>query len=153
MRTWGRLACAWAVAFAVLHFYWALGGSRGLDVAAGPLAEERPGWFVAVGLWGVGAVCLAGAVLGRLLAGPRRRGPAGWLLKALGWCVCAGLVVRGAAVEVLLLTGVAGPAIQVSPEQRLWTLALWNPWFLVGGLAFGLATWAFGRQAHPRGPA
>ncbi|MFE6128314.1 hypothetical protein ACFQ6Q_08600 [Streptomyces sp. NPDC056437] len=27
----------------------------------------------------------------------------------------------------------------VSAGQRAWTLALWNPWFIVGGLAFGLA--------------
>ncbi|GAA3173547.1 MULTISPECIES: DUF3995 domain-containing protein [Streptomyces] len=146
-RIWGRLACGWAMAFAALHFYWALGGSRGLAVSAGPLAAERPGWFVAVGLWGVGAVCLIGAALGRRLTGPRPRGTAGRLLTALGWCACAVLLVRGAVLQALLLTGAAGPAIQVSAEQRRWTLMLWNPWFLLGGLLFGLATWAFGRAS------
>ncbi|GGT59569.1 hypothetical protein GCM10010207_68970 [Streptomyces atratus] len=136
---WGRMACAWAVAFAVLHFYWAMGGSWGLGVSAGPLAEERPGWFVVVGLWGVGLLCLVGGVLGWLLARPRPRGPAGRVVKALGWCACAVLLIRGIAVEVLLLTDAAGSEIDVSPEQRLWTLLLWNPWFLVGGLVFGLA--------------
>jgi hypothetical protein len=142
---WGRIAGAWAVAFAGLHFYWALGGSWGLSVSAGPLAEERPGWFVAVGLWGVGLLCLIGGVLGRLLAGPRPRGPAGRVVKILGWCVCAVLLVRGIAVEGLLLTGTAGQEIAVSPGQRLWTLVLWNPWFLIGGLVFGLAAWKSGR--------
>lgn len=148
-RIWGRLACGWAVAFATLHFYWALGGSRGLAVSAGPLAEERPGWFVALGLWGVGAVCLTGAALGWRLTGPRPPGTPGRLLTALGWSACAVLLVRGAALQFLLLTGAAGPAIQISPEQRWWTLLLWNPWFLLGGVLFGLAARAFARPAAP----
>lgn len=49
-RGWGLAACTWAVVFAALHFYWALGGDLGLAVSAGPLAEERPLWFVVVGL-------------------------------------------------------------------------------------------------------
>ncbi|MFJ3934724.1 DUF3995 domain-containing protein [Streptomyces sp. NPDC090029] len=147
---WGRIACAWAVAFATLHFYWALGGDWGLRVSAGPLAEERPGWFVAVGLWGAGALCLVGGVLGWLLTRPHPRGLAGRLVKALGWGVCAVLLVRGIAVEVLLLTNTSGQEIDVSPEQRLWTLLLWNPWFLVGGLAFGLAARGAGRSKGAR---
>ncbi|MDE3721873.1 DUF3995 domain-containing protein [Nocardiopsis sp. N85] len=157
---WGRIACVWAIAFAVPHFHWGMGGGRGLAVSAGPLAEERPLWFVAVGLWGVGVLCLAGGVLGWLLAGPRHRGPAGWVIRALGWCACAVLSLRGIAVEVLLLIDTSGRVVDVSPEQRLWTLLLWNPWFLVGGLAFGLAAWRFrpserggtGRRADPSVP-
>ncbi len=149
---WGRIAGIWAVAFALLHFYWALGGSWGLSVSAGPLAEERPGWFVALGLWGVGMLCLVGGVLGRLLARPRPlRGPAGRVVRFLGWCACAVLLLRGVAVEVLLLSGAAGPEVDISPEQRLWTLVLWNPWFLLGGLAFGLAAREFGRVEGPSG--
>ncbi|MGP3975287.1 DUF3995 domain-containing protein [Streptomyces sp. 8N114] len=146
---WGRIACAWAVAFALLHFFWALGGSWGLSVSAGPLAETRPAWFVMVGLWGVGVLCLVGGVLGWLLARPRPRGPAGRVVKVLGWGACAVLLVRGIAVEMLLLTDIAGQEVDVSPEQRLWSLVLWNPWFLVGGLVFGLATREFGRRKAP----
>ncbi|MEU4346178.1 DUF3995 domain-containing protein [Streptomyces sp. NPDC023838] len=142
---WGRVAAAWAVAFAMLHFYWALGGSWGLSVSAGPLAEERPTWFVVVGLWGVGALCLVGGVLGWLLARLRPDGLAGRVIRVLGWCACAALLARGFAVEVLLLTDTAGRQVDVSPGQRWWTLVLWNPWFLVGGLAFGLAA----RGARP----
>ncbi|GGO33250.1 hypothetical protein GCM10012286_00570 [Streptomyces lasiicapitis] len=47
---WGRLACLWAAAFAGVHFYWAVGGDVGLSVSAGPLATERPLWFVVAGL-------------------------------------------------------------------------------------------------------
>ncbi|MFD9210077.1 DUF3995 domain-containing protein [Streptomyces sioyaensis] len=150
---WGRIACTWAVAFAVLHFYWALGGSRGLSVSAGPLAEERPGWFVAVGLWGVGILCLVGGALGWRLARPRSRGLAGRAVTALGWGVCAVLLVRAISVEVLLMADATGQETAVSPAQRLWTLVLWNPWFLVGGLVFGLAAREYGRAAGRAGRA
>ena len=39
----------------------------------------------------------------------------------------------------------------IGPEQRQWTLLLWNPWFVAGGLAFGLAALAAAR-AEPRAP-
>ena len=64
-RCAGWAAAVWAGVFAVLHFYWALGGGVGLAVSAGPdLAAERPAWFVAGGRWGVGVLCVAGAAVG-----------------------------------------------------------------------------------------
>lgn len=40
---WGWLAGAWATLFALVHLYWAAGGTVGLDVSAGSaLAQERP---------------------------------------------------------------------------------------------------------------
>ncbi|MBZ4322893.1 DUF3995 domain-containing protein [Streptomyces huiliensis] len=136
---WGRIAFWWAAAFAGAHFYWALGGDVGLSVSAGPLATERPLWFVVFGLWGVGALCVLGALLARLLTRPRPGSvlapPARWL----GWGVGALLLTRGIGVEVLLLTGAAHLDASVSEAQRAWTLALWNPWFVLGGVAFGLA--------------
>ncbi|WP_328383325.1 DUF3995 domain-containing protein [Streptomyces sp. NBC_00400] len=137
---WGRIACWWAAAFAGLHFYWAVGGDVGLSISAGPLAAERPLWFVVAGLWGVGALCLLGARLAWLLARSGLRGvpalPARWL----GWGVSALLLARGIGIEVLLLTDTTPLDTSVSVEQRTWTLVLWNPWFIAGGLAFGLAT-------------
>ncbi|WP_063761203.1 DUF3995 domain-containing protein [Streptomyces sp. NRRL B-1347] len=136
---WGRVACWWAAAFAGLHFYWAVGGEVGLSVSAGPLAAERPLWFVVAGLWGVGALCVLGALLARLLARPGLEGFPALLARWLGWGVSALLLARGIGVEVLLLTGTAHLDSSVSAGQRAWTLALWNPWFIAGGLAFGLA--------------
>ncbi len=65
---WARIACLWAAAFAGLHFYWAVGGDVGLSISAGPLATQRPLWFVIAGLWGGGVLCLLGALLAWLLA-------------------------------------------------------------------------------------
>ncbi|MGD3109590.1 DUF3995 domain-containing protein [Streptomyces sp. YGL11-2] len=126
--------------FAASHFYWAVGGDVGLSVSAGPqLATVRPLWFVLAGLWGVGALCLVGASLAWLLARSRPRGVARRVLKCLGWGVSLVLLARGVAVEFLLLTDVTHLDSSVSAGQRFWTLALWNPWFIVGGLAFGMA--------------
>ncbi|MFF0483017.1 DUF3995 domain-containing protein [Streptomyces sp. NPDC004435] len=137
---WGRIACGWSAAFAALHFYWALGGEIGLSVSAGPLAAERPLWFVVVGLWGVGGLCLVGALLALLLTRSDLRGTPAASVRWLGWGVSAVLLARGIGVELMLLTGTGDLDTSVSEEQRTWTLALWNPWFIAGGLAFGLAT-------------
>ncbi|GAA0459569.1 DUF3995 domain-containing protein [Streptomyces stramineus] len=143
---WGRIACWWAVAFAALHFYWAVGGDAGLSISAGPLATERPLWFVLAGLWGVGALCLLGALLAWLLARSRLRGAPARLARWLGWGAGALLLARGIGVEVLLLTNATQLDTSVSAGQRAWTLALWNPWFIAGGLAFGLAARRSGRR-------
>lgn len=152
---WGHLACLWASVFAGLHFYWAVGGEVGLGISAGPLATERPLWFVVAGLWGVGALCLLGALLARLLAGSRLRGVPALLARWLGWGVSALLLARGIGIEVLLLTHTTHLDTSVSVGQRVWTLALWNPWFIAGGLAFGLAALRSRRHTDaepPTGP-
>ncbi|MFJ3836035.1 DUF3995 domain-containing protein [Streptomyces sp. NPDC054904] len=133
------------MAFAALHFFWALGGEVGLDVSSGErLASERPAWFVAGGLWGVGFLCLIGALVA---LGLRKRGVRGrtWrVLQLLGLAICLLLLVRGLLVEVLLIADV--PAVGgISAAQRFWTLTVWNPWFVLGGVLFGLATRSFGK--------
>ncbi|MFF7698749.1 DUF3995 domain-containing protein [Streptomyces lydicus] len=149
---WGRIACLWAAVFAGLHFYWAVGGEVGLSVSAGPLGATRPLWFVVAGLWGVGALCLLGALLAWLLARPRLRGVPGLLARWLGWGVSALLLARGIGIEVLLLTNATDLNTAVSVGQRAWTLVLWNPWFIAGGLAFGLATLRSRRHAVAEPP-
>ena len=147
-RRWGYVAAAWATLFAVLHLFWALGGSTGLASSAGTdLARQRPGWFVAGGLWGVGGLLLGAAALGVVLARSR---PRGWRRRALllaGAAVALLLLIRGISVEVLLLGGALDGNTAISPDQRRWSLLLWNPWFVAGGLAFGLAAAA---SAGPR---
>ncbi|GAA0589881.1 hypothetical protein GCM10010174_00990 [Kutzneria viridogrisea] len=128
---WGILAAAWAVLFAALHVYWALGGDLGLADSAGPeLAAQRPTWFVLGCLWAAAACLLAIAVL----AVAMRRWPNRLLLLAC-WAVAGLLLVRAVGVTLLLLTGAA----EVSEGERFWSLVLWNPWFLLGGIAYLLA--------------
>jgi uncharacterized protein DUF3995 len=148
-RRWGYLAAAWCLLFAVPHLYWALGGSFALAVAAGAdLADERPTWFVVGGLWGVAAALLVGA---GFCVGLARWWPAGTLRRltaALGWAGGALLVLRGLLVEVLLATGAGGVADTVGASQTRWSLLVWNPWFVVGGVLVLLATREFARSTR-----
>lgn len=147
-RRWGTVAAGWAVVFAAVHLFWAVGGSAGLASSAGPqLAAERPGWFVAGGLWGVAGLLLIGAGLGILLTRPRTRGWLGRVTGFVGAAVGFLLLARAVGVEVLLLTG----TVTVSAVERQWTLVLWNPWFLAGGVFFCLASLSFWRSASAAG--
>ena len=126
----------------MLHLYWALGGTVGLTESAGRrLAEERPAEFVLGGLYGVAVALLAAAALGTALArvpvtGRRR------LLPVLGAGVALVLVVRAVVVAVLLVTDPGFGDGAITGAQRAWTLWIWNPWFLLGGVLFGAAALA-----------
>ncbi|MCC3650568.1 DUF3995 domain-containing protein [Streptomyces sp. S07_1.15] len=149
-RWFAYLAVGWATTFAGLHVFWALGGEVGLAVSSGErLASERPAWFVAGGLWGVGLLCLVGAAVA---LGLRRRGVHGRRWRALRWLgvgIGALLLTRGLLVEVLLITEVSAVG-EISAAQKFWTLALWNPWFILGGLLFVLAAHGFGKDMTAR---
>ena len=130
-------AATWCAAFAGLHLYWAWGGSVGLASSAGhDLAAQRPAWFVVFGLYGVAAALLLGAVTvwvaaTRLLSARWRRNVA-WLVAVTG----VGLLVRGVALQVMLAGDVGGVREQVGQLQAHWSLILWDPWFMLGGVLF-----------------
>ena len=150
MWRWGWFAAGWAAAFAVLHVFWALGGQAGLASSAGTeLATERPGWFVAGGLWGVAVLLLVAAALGAALTRAHGRR----LLVLGGAAVGLLLLLRGLGIEALLLAGAYDGNAAMSNAQRHWSLVLWNPWFVLGGLAFLLAARASGRSSSRRPPA
>ncbi|MEV6243614.1 DUF3995 domain-containing protein [Lentzea sp. NPDC051838] len=133
MKTWGIAAATWCALFAALHVYWALGGSAGLAESAGAgLAAQRPAWFVLGGLWGVAALLLVGAWFCLDLTRRWRR-----LLTLLGG---AALLLRGLAVEIALLT--TDLPQQVGERQTRWSLWLWNPWFVLGGVLVLAAYWS-----------
>jgi len=145
---WPGFAVAWCAAFALLHFYWALGGDVGLGESAGAeLARERPTAFVLIGLWGVAALLTVGGVFWCAVARgwphgrPMRRSAA-----VVGLLVGALLLVRGAVLEVVLLLDAAGVASSVGPVQTRWSLWLWNPWFVLGGILFLMAAQRLARS-------
>ena len=138
---WPDFAVAWCTAFAVLHVYWAVGGEVGLAESAGvELARRRPTAFVLIGLWGVAALLVVGVVFwsavsrGWLRSHRMRRSAA--VVGLLGGAL---LLVRGAVLEVVLLLDTGGIASAVGPGQTQWSLWLWNPWFVVGGMVFLVA--------------
>jgi Protein of unknown function (DUF3995) len=128
------LAVAWCSVFAAVHVFWALGGSVGLASSAGTeLAARRPAVFVLAGLWGVAGLLLAGAAVIFLaatvqLSRPLRRISA-WVIGVTG----AVLALRGAGAEVILIAN-AGVRSALGPLETRWSLILWNPWFVLGGI-------------------
>jgi hypothetical protein len=145
---WGLLAAGWAGLFAALHVFWALGGSTGLASSAGDqLAAERPGWFVALGLWGVAVLLVIGACLGIALARPARPGRLRRVLVVIGTTVGVLLLLRGLGIQLLLLAGAYDENAAMTADQRRWSLLVWNPWFVAGGVAFVLAARDVGSRA------
>lgn len=130
-------AAAWCAVFAALHFFWALGGSTGLASSAGrDLAQRRPTAFVVLGLCGVAALLVGG--IGVLWVADGRTGSRGWTRRAV---VCVGLVgvvltLRGVVLEVLLWLDAGGLRTEVGALETRWSLVLWDPWFVLGGVLF-----------------
>ena len=150
-------ASVWAFLFALPSFYWAAGGTGGLDSIVSPdlvrLAHHRVPWFVAV-LWITGAMkAFAGLIA---LAMVRRWGRIfpGWMLLILAWGAGTLLAWHGAlfvGAGSLMLGGfVSGP-----PNPGLWAVVrwytfLWGPWFVFGGVLFMAAGWSFLRGLPDR---
>lgn len=123
--------------FAVIHLYWAAGGSAGLASSAGrDLAQRRPASFVAFGLFGSAALLLAGIAVIMVTIG--RIGPPRLARTARVLSIVIGgvLLLRGMALEILLETNVGGMRATVGPLESRWSLALWNPLFILGGALF-----------------
>ncbi len=141
-------AAAWCAAFAAVHAFWAAGGTTGLASAAGSgLTAQRPTAFVMFGLFGVAVLLLAGIVLVMTASGVvgtvRLSRHANVVVAVVG----SALVIRGLAVEVLLGADIGGLRTSVGPLESAWSLALWNPWFTMGG---GLFLWTFLRVRRIR---
>jgi hypothetical protein len=153
-RWQGGAAAAWAFLFAVPSLLWALGNDFGASTTVSPslikLAHDRVAWFVAV-FWATVILKLAGAAIG---AGLMRRwnAPSGRLLVCCGWGAAVVLVWHGLLFVVQGILVEVG-AVAVAPASRgisRWYLYLWGPWFVLGGLAFGAAAWAYARASSDR---
>jgi len=144
---WAAYAgCAWALSFAALSFYWAAGGTAGSSTLGPSIAEPalaRDAGFVAL-LWGTGVLKVLAGVLALALA--RRFGSSlprplfvvgGWAATGVmaGYEGGASLVQHG-----LMELGVIATPDGLGQTALRWHLALWDPWWLLGGLLFALAT-------------
>ncbi len=139
-RVAGYLAAAWAFVFAAASFYWALGGTLGVETIAPAITSlvDDP-MFVAIGLWGAGVAKAIGGVLALALILARL--PVG-VRRALGWLALIGgaLVAPygGASLvqHALMVLGVIGTPAALGSTAARWHLFLWDPWWLIGGLLF-----------------
>lgn len=144
------LACALGLGSAAVSTYWALGGTALLDTVGGSIerwGRERKPALIA-GLWlivtvkviiALAAPALAGVGSGLLPSWTR-----GHLPRILGWIAATVLVLYGGVLTLTGLLAQAG-AFQVTPDADrralAWHAFLWDPWFLVWGVAFTASLW------------
>jgi hypothetical protein len=151
---WAYAACALALLYAVPSFYWALGGTAGLDTVGGAIEElgrSRDPAGVALGI-GAGVLKVAGALLALALVRPWGRAIPRRLLLGAAWAASVVLTVYGGllvAVGALVLTGLISPSGPVDRTALRWHVLLWDLWFLVWGLMLGAAAWHYGRESGP----
>jgi hypothetical protein len=148
----GYAACAWALIFAAMSFYWAAGGDLGIETQAPSIresAEARAPWFVAL-LWATGAAKVVGGLLALALVRPWGRLVPRWMLLVAGWGVGIGMTLYGGLG--LIVDGLrAGGLLDRSDAAAVWWhLLLWDPWWWLGGLLLMAAAWQAQRGA--RGP-
>jgi Protein of unknown function (DUF3995) len=149
---WPAYAAAlWALLFAAYSFYGAAGGDLGVDQLARDIreeAEERDPGFVAE-LWVAGVLKLAAAALAIALAVRLGRAPRSRALLIVAWLLAAGLLVYGAANLVqfgLMKAGAISTPESVGSYAVDWYLFLWEPIWLLGGIAFAAAAWVYRRH-------
>jgi hypothetical protein len=148
-------ACALGLLSAIPSFYWAAGGTIGLDTVGGAieeLARARDPAGVALGI-GAGVLKVAGGVLALALVRPWGRRVPRRRLGGVAWAASVALTLYGGllvAVGALVLAGVIRPAGPVDRTALRWHVLLWDLWFLVWGLLLGLAAWHHGRQSRDR---
>jgi hypothetical protein len=149
-------ACALALLYAVPSFYWALGGTAGLDTVGGAieqLGRTRDPAGVALAI-GAGVLKVAGGLLALALVRPWGRALPRRLLGGVAWAASVVLTAYGGLLVVvgaLVLSGLVSPVGPVDRTALRWHVLLWDLWFLVWGLLLGVAAWHYGRESGSRG--
>lgn len=143
--TWAAYAaCTWALVFAAQSFYWAAGGTIGLNTL-GPtiqaLAQARDPVLVGL-VWVTGGVKIIGALFALALVQQWGRIFPRWMLLAGAWSAGVGMIGYGGLG--LVLDGLRAMGAINNPGG--WAavrghLLLWDPWWLLGGILFSAAAW------------
>lgn len=99
----GYMACAWALAFAVAHYYWAFGGvwlvgRSGADHSRELLASEP--WYYWTSWMTLGTVFVSAGLFPLALSVSRCGAPPRWMREGLAWGTCAVLVLLVAALAL-----------------------------------------------------
>jgi len=135
-RSWvGYAAALWALIFAVLHVVWATGWYVGLDAELSRKAFEQR-WFLIYDLV-VAALCAVAVLVALALVHPWGTRLPRALVGGLAWSGSTVLVLRGGAGAVQSLY-VAATGRNILVVYRLWEL-----WFCVGAVLFGVSTWRY----------
>jgi hypothetical protein len=136
----GYAAALWALIFAVLHVVWAAGWYVGLDPELSRKAFQQR-WFLIYDLV-VAGLCAVAVWVALALVQPWGMRLPRSVVGGLAWCGSAVLILRGGA-------GAAQTAyVAATGRSILGVYRLWEVWFCLGALLFGLSTWRFWRASR-----
>jgi hypothetical protein len=149
----GYAACAWAIVFAAMSFYWAAGGTIGIHTIAAQI-EEISLVNNADVVFATGVLKVLLALLALALIQPWGRRFPRWLLLLAGWGAGIVLLVYSGANLVdhgLMVTGVIDTPDVLGRRAARWHLFFWDPWWMLGGILVTLTTWRSQRRSahHP----
>jgi len=145
---------AWGVLFAVPTFVWATGHTYGASSTVSPdlvkMVRDGVTWFMVV-LWTTAFLKLFGAALGALMTRPRSTRIGRFAMFCAGG---ASTLLAGHGL-LFIVTGTLAQTHVISLKTDLtgitrWYLYLWGPYFVLGGVAFGLSTLWYLRHAPDR---
>jgi hypothetical protein len=136
----GYGAAVWALIFTLLHGIWAVGWYIGLQEAHAQWAFQRT-WTKVYNLVIV-AMCGLAVVVALALVQPWGRALPRRLLSLLMWCGTGLLVLRGGG-------GLVKTAyLIVAGKYTFHPMHLYDVWFCLGAVLFGLSLWHFRRASR-----
>ena len=143
-RRFAYLAAALGIVYAGVSAYWAVGGTGLLDTIGGSLERtaRAGGTAVSATLWTVVLLKLIGA--GLPLAAVSCASVGGrprvlWRLAQLEAVVLVGYGLLLTTVGLLVQAAVIHRSAHADSRALAWHAFLWDPWFLIWGLAVALA--------------
>jgi len=152
-KVWAAYAAAiWSFIFAIISFYWGLGGMIGVDTLGEGIKELALSGDteIMVMVWITGVLkVLAGVLALALVQDWGRRLPHRLLAFGAG---TAGLFftsygLANAVQHLLMVTGQMPLARMLGTLSAVqWHLFFWDPFWFLGGVFFVLATRRFGRR-------
>jgi hypothetical protein len=128
-------AALWALIFCTLHLMWAAGLYIGLEVESAREAFQRT-WFWWYNLI-IAGICLLGVAVALAMLSPRILKLPRRLVIILAWAGTGLLALRGGAGLIQIIYFAAVGRNIMNP------MILWDFWFLLGALLFGLSNRLF----------
>ncbi len=137
------VTCGWGVMFAAAHLYWLLGGTLGLPPGLSLFAKKP---LLVIDIIAV-PLCIIAALLALALVRPWGERFSRRLLLTAAWGGTALFVVHAVPAIPDWVTLALGRHAALTAMDRF-DLFLYEPWFLVGGILFGVAAWCYQRPLH-----
>jgi hypothetical protein len=139
----------WACAFGLASFYWASGGTLGLETVGVADLGRHP-WFIAI-TWVTGALKVLAGFMALSLGQSKWKAFPLWLSVTATWGAGILFFLYGAAnlvVRLLMAVRVIPTPESMRSLAGFWHLVLWDPWWLLGGILFLATAWIHRKQKH-----